>query len=219
MCIETESGITVFGNSDAGTLMIAVPPDISVKFREIADRIDFRDIDWRGGGKVERYHVTVKNGILERDFEKIAAFVAGTDDFMLAVGSMSVFHRKEKIVLQMAVQSRELLALNRGACDTFVYVDRWSVYRPHITLAYLKKDAFSPRYYRRYFTDELNGIGFSCNNLEYSVAGGEPMCFPLRKAEKKVVGDAVQSLQSARENSRACKAQAAAVDSCFQFGL
>ena len=59
------------------------------------------------------------------------------------------------------------------------YADSHIEYRPHVTVAYLAKDAKDPYSFRSLYDDSLEGERFSVDQVSFTTPGGNEYVMPL----------------------------------------
>lgn len=161
-----------------GCLMVRLPKPLADKVRGFGlslpdDRLYV--CDGKGdiqGGRDSIPHVTVKYGIMTIDPDEVARVVESVEPFEVRLGRCSVFHNEESVVLKLGVDSPGMVALHHNVCMKLDHVDTYRDYRPHITVAYLKKNDKDPYYYRKFYDDSFAGEGFVADQVEFSTPAG-----------------------------------------------
>lgn len=159
-----------------GCVMGRLPEPLASGVRDIAARIPDEYIyqDDKGeSGREDEPHVTVKYGLHTDDPQEVADVIGYYGPVSGELRGMSAFVN-DNVVLKMGVQSRELQRLNRLICQELEYTDTYPEYRPHVTVAYLKKGpADNPYYFKNFYTDELEGEVFEIDKVEFSTPSGK----------------------------------------------
>ncbi len=85
-------------------------------------------------------HITVKYGLHTNDPETVRVIVSNFGWVIVKLGLISVFNTDSNYdVLKIDVESEPLKDLNRLISNNLEVTDTFPDYRPHVTLAYLKK--------------------------------------------------------------------------------
>lgn len=121
-------------------------------------------------GREDEIHVTVKYGLHTSDVRKVRKIIDGFGDFEISLGNISRFCKKEKEydVIKMDIESEKLSELHKmlGELDNS---DEHPVYRPHCTIAYVKKGKCS----NLSGNTDLSGKAVKVNTLVFSSHTGE----------------------------------------------
>lgn len=104
----------------------------------IASRIDPNDLHEEDKGKDEA-HITVKYGIVECDVDVLKDELLKVAPISARLGKLSCFNTDEYDVLKVDVISDDLHKLNELVCSICPHIDTYPEYKPHITVAYIKK--------------------------------------------------------------------------------
>lgn len=92
-------------------------------------------------GREDEPHVTVLYGLNDKDFEKVKEKIKDFKQFNIRLGSISKFDNKEKYdVLKIDVIGDSIRKLNKKIKEIPHY-SNYNEYKPHCTLAYVKKDS------------------------------------------------------------------------------
>lgn len=85
-------------------------------------------------------HVTVKYGIHDESPEKIKELVKGCGPINFQLGLVEKFDNNPEFdVLKIGVEGTKLRELNKYISDNIPHTDTFKEYKPHVTLAYVKK--------------------------------------------------------------------------------
>jgi len=85
-------------------------------------------------------HVTVKYGLHDPDPNNLTKLVNGYGSINIQCGNIDIFDNNPSFdVLKINIKSDQLMELNKLICDNMEYTDKFDVYIPHATIAYVKK--------------------------------------------------------------------------------
>ena len=86
-------------------------------------------------------HITVLYGIKDKScLDSIKKIISNTPQINVTLGEISIFDdNKEFDVIKIDVNSKQLMDLNKKLRDSIKYSNKYSEYKPHLTLAYVKK--------------------------------------------------------------------------------
>jgi 2'-5' RNA ligase len=163
-------------------LMAVLPDEIASRIRAFSQAIpdsDIYEIDEEEYGRPSEIHCTVKYGIHTADPEEVEALLAGHDLVRAELRGITVFDNPECIVLKIDVESPELDALNALVSDSLKCTDSHPVYKPHVTIAYLRHRAEDPKYYSRFLCGLFEGTEVWFDRLHFSTAAGNRMWIGL----------------------------------------
>jgi hypothetical protein len=90
-------------------------------------------------GREYESHVTVIYGIHEEDPHKIKKVIGKYKPFHVEFGKVSVFNCPKFEVAKIEVESLGLRRINKLIQDNFEITQNANAYRPHVTIAFLKK--------------------------------------------------------------------------------
>ncbi|MFA5759283.1 MAG: 2'-5' RNA ligase family protein, partial [Clostridia bacterium] len=152
---------------DYHSLQLLLTEDMSkkiVEFRETIDEEDFTEDE-----KFDDPHVTLKYGLEVGKEEEFKKFFKEQKPFKVKFKKTSLFEQDEQDVLIVEVESEELMKLNELIDSEFAHVDTFPEYKPHCTVAYLKKGK-GKKYAGK---DILKGLTTKFENVELSKKDGE----------------------------------------------
>ena len=147
-----------------GCLMASLPEEIATMVRAYTALIDGDDIS----EKEDESHVTIKYGIHTLNPDDVFRVVYPCGAAAATLWGVSAFHNKDNIVLKIDVTSEVLNFMNEAVTDVLACTDKWPVFQPHITLAYLHHRPENPFYYRKYFTGVFDGVRVVFRDFVYS---------------------------------------------------
>lgn len=132
------------------------------KLQKMADRIP--DDALAEDGREAEFHVTIKYGLHTNSPEEVRKVVEGFSGVNMTLGETSVFEGKEHDVVKISVDSADLHRLNALIAEKLECTDTFPDYKPHITLAYVKKGRGKD------FAgwDDAKGHSICCHRLVFS---------------------------------------------------
>lgn len=112
-------------------------------------------------------HVTLKYGF-EPDLGKmdVARILKGTSPFNVILKALNLFENDKYDVVKFEVQKCPILTEIRRRCDGYPNSDSYPNYKPHMTLAYVKKGSFP-------FKRENLNIALPITRFKYSGPNGK----------------------------------------------
>lgn len=136
-------------------------------------------------GMEDEPHVTVLFGIHDEEIDQddLIKEVRNTvqDAIKLNLLGISCFYNDEYDVLKIDIRSSQLEELNKRIKEKFPYTEFFSEYKPHITLAYLKKGEGKKYEEGLGRNEEIEIVG---SHFRYSNGNGKKILFPLSKERK-----------------------------------
>lgn len=180
-------------------LMARLPAELSDKVRAISASIPDRYIFDDGSGEMGREdnpHVTILYGLHTEDPVEVQRKMASLPPIQMTVGQMCSFHGngRNHVVVRLAVEGEDLIRANRYVTSSFKVTNKFPNYRPHVTVAYLKKMIDEPYYYQRFYNDSLKGMSVVFDTLEFSTPSGQKHEIRLGGNWKKAVAGEILSL-------------------------
>ena len=139
-------------------------------------------------GREDEIHVTILYGIHSDSPDEVEKIVAGHGPITVTLGEIDVFTNPEKFdVVVIKVDSKDLIDLNNKLTDTIEFTNKYKEYKPHVTLAYVKKGK-GWQYHGR---DEWKGQKFSVSDIVFSSTNGTKTKIPVgRQQTEKNVSEA-----------------------------
>lgn len=123
-------------------------------------------------GRADEPHITIKYGIHTVDPAAVMAMVDWYVPLKATLGKTTVFWNDDSIVLKVSVQSRDLTALNTKIRRELECTDTYPDYKPHVTLAYVKKDETNPYWFKKYQKNIFDGMEIELDELVFTTPGG-----------------------------------------------
>jgi 2'-5' RNA ligase len=161
--------------------MARLPDDAAKRIREFASSIPDSDIfqDEKGEkGREDDPHITVLYGLHTVDHDEVRQKLADFGPIKARLGRVTAFHNPDCVVLKVAVESPDLIRLNRFLKQNFEHTDTHPEYKPHATVAYLKHRRDDPYWYKDVFQESLN-MEVMIDELRFSSADGKKTTFGL----------------------------------------
>lgn len=123
---------------DFSSLQCDLPDDVSMEIqdwgREIIPNKDLTD-----DGREGHIHVTVKYGIHITDPTVVRDIFYNQKPFEITLGKTDIFESDDKDVVIIPVYSPVLHGLNKTVSENYEVTDTYPEYKPHVTIAYVKK--------------------------------------------------------------------------------
>lgn len=162
-----------------GCVMIEVP--IS-NWDEITSWIDPNDVYESKGdstyGVQENPHLTLLYPVLENaKFDEIKNVLRSTlnHEISIEIDKIDVFENEEFDVVKFNVKNNEYLnKIHENLKNNIPNDDKYDIYRPHITLAYIKK-GLGKKYIRNDYKYTIKNV----NKICYSLSNGEKTYFEI----------------------------------------
>ena len=173
-----------------GCLMAVIPESLAKKVRDFGKAIpdDLISDDGSGEkGRQEEIHITVKYGIHTSDVAEVLNVIEKVQPLKAVLGKASVFWNDD-IVIKIGVQSRDLAKLSAKVHRELECTDTYRDYKPHMTVAYVKKDEKDPYWFQKYLTNDLEGTEVVIDELVFSTPDGQKYKILLKedKMEDKI---------------------------------
>lgn len=175
----TLSAFKLAAEYDYASLQAGLDPVSAVKVKALAAKIADDDL-YKDESEPDKYgredhpHITVFYGIHTENADVIKALVGNYGEVSAWAENVSVFNCDKYDVVKIDVDSLNLQDLHKLVGDTLKTTETHPEYKPHITLAYVKKGKGDK------YTDlkpELDKLVFK--ELEFSDTGGALTRIPL----------------------------------------
>lgn len=93
-----------------------------------------------GTGREDEMHITILYGIHSDNPAKIKKLMANQESIEIELGEVELFCNNPKYdVIVIDISSDRLNELNKKLKDNVGHTERYGLYQPHITIAYVKK--------------------------------------------------------------------------------
>lgn len=128
-------------------------------------------------GKEWETHTTVLYGIDDSQVsvDDVRELVEDVGPFPIYLTSISIFDNEEFDVLKFDVESEDIHKLHEKVADTFPHEQMYPTYKPHVTIAYLKKG-----HGEKYTKDLDEPVKLSVETLYYTDTDRNKTYFDLR---------------------------------------
>jgi 2'-5' RNA ligase len=168
---------------DYSSTQINLPSQLSKRIIEWGNKnIPNSDVYIEDGdktyGRENDIHVTVKYGLHTTDPNEIKKAIKEFKTFKITLDTISQFSPKDKDydVIKIDVESNELHSLN-AAISKLKNSDEHPTYKPHITIAYVKKGCGKKVIGDKAFL----GKSFNATEVVFSSKDGDLFTLPLKK--------------------------------------
>jgi len=164
---------------DYSSTQVNLPPELAAKVAKLAAKIP--DHHLAKDGRENDPHVTVKYGLHTQNPRDVSRLVSSAKPPRVTLGRTSIFPGgpdKDYDVVKIDVDSPELHSLNATLSDGLPHTDTYPVYKPHVTVAYVKKGLGTQYAGRR----DLDGASVRASHLTFSPTKGPRVHIPLRGA-------------------------------------
>lgn len=178
---------------------VNLPEGIANKTREWATRIPEKAL--AEDGREAQPHVTVKYGLHDDDPAAAINALAGEGPIKITFGAISLFKGKtpeDPDVLKVDIKSPDLHRLN-GKIAGLPHTDTFPKYRPHLTLAYVKRGTGDK--YAGKIVPGVSGKTITLDTVSFRARDEKNTDIPLTKAkaeEKPAVSTPAPALPSAK---------------------
>lgn len=114
-------------------------------------------------------HITVIYGLEGQHADEIESVIDGLGPFSVVLGKIKLFEENEDFdVLVIEVDSDDICMAHLVIASEFAVMSTYPCYKPHMTIAYLKKGTG-----KQYVGDsKFEGVEFEVSELEYSTKSG-----------------------------------------------
>lgn len=171
---------------DYSSTQVNLDGDLKAKVLALGKKIPKPDL--APDGLETTPHVTVKYGLHALGRDEITDKFKGTEPFDVTLGAAGYFHTDDGDVLFIKAESPELRALNQRIAE-LPNSDEHTEYKPHITIAYLKKGK-GKNYVEKSIFDSLKGQTFKASTITTTLATGKVWNTDLLdKEQKALLGD------------------------------
>ena len=131
------------------------------------------------GARETHPHVTVKYGIHTNDVKPIEELLSLESAVVVKLDIIDKFDCDDYDVIIIKIISEQLEKLNRLISKNFDCTDTFPVYKPHATIAYVKKGSCDNLVGREDFKD----LEFELDKIQFSPAIGDRFNIRLKKED------------------------------------
>lgn len=178
------------------TTQVQLPSALADNLIALGKSIPGFDLCEEEGGREEDAHITVKYGLHTNDaadIRKVLATYVGP--IRITLGKTAIFEGDGYDVLYVEVKSQDLYELNARLADKLEATDTYPAYRPHATVAYLKKGS-GVKYVG---LNALEGMSASIGSVRFSSAEGVITDLRITGRSEKGSFAVVRSAESAED--------------------
>lgn len=171
---------------DFSSTQIQLPPKIASAVR--AKGLEIPDVDlytgdnrndksdWNGFGREDDMHVTLKYGLHTKDPEKVQELLENEPPIHASIGNITFFTQESHDVAKYDIVSKDLHRLNKIVSDNLECTDTFPDYKPHATIAYVKKG--KARNLKK--DNSLSGKSFTIDEVVFSGKDGKRVTIKLQ---------------------------------------
>lgn len=121
-------------------------------------------------GREDEIHTTVLYGLIDESPDGVASVLEGVKPFKVSLGKITAFLTNDKYdVLKIDVDSPEMVKLHYALEDKLPNENTFPIYKPHVTIAYLKKGE-AEKYIGR---TDFKGEKFKAREILFSSKNGD----------------------------------------------
>lgn len=168
---------------DFSSVIYLLPDKISKKIYEwgvkkISDEDLFKDPEDPSFGREDEVHCTIMYGIHDKRSASSREILKKTEPFDIKLGKITAFTAPEKFdVLKIDVHSDDLHDLHNVIRDTLDVTETYPEYKPHVTIAYLKKGKSS----QYVGSQQFEGVSVKVDKVVFSSSAGVKTPISLMK--------------------------------------
>jgi 2'-5' RNA ligase len=134
-------------------------------------------------GREEEIHLTILYGIHSQYPEETISLLANQSPFEISLGAVSVFDSNQNFdVIKIDASSPSLFHMNYLIKTNLKNTQKFISYKPHVTIAYLKKGKCSDLAMRT----DFKGIHWKVNSLIFSSKNGIRTPIRLKNAVRSI---------------------------------
>ncbi len=166
---------------DYSSTQVNLPENEAQRFRDFGGKIPDSQlyIDPKEGyesGREDTPHITVKYGLDTVEPKDVEPLLADQRPIAAKLGKVSIFEVDNYDVVKVDIESPELHALNKKIADNLKVTDTYPDYKPHATIAYVKKGEG-----QKYAGDtSFEGDEITFDSLVFSGKDGRDTVIPLK---------------------------------------
>lgn len=131
-------------------------------------------------GREKEIHITVLYGIHAQNQEETSILLENEPPFEVSLGQISLFTNNPDFdVLKIEANSLELFYLNQMVRSNVKNTSKFTVYRPHATIAYIKKGSCTELIGK----EDFRGLKWAVNTLVFSSRVGHKVPIRLKHSQ------------------------------------
>ena len=158
---------------DFSSIHVDVPEPLAKELEEwgkntILDDDIFIGKEDRKLGREDEIHVTILYGLHSESPQESKKFIEGIGPITGKLGKAKIFPKIEFDVLVIEVISDDFSKLNDKLRKNVKYSNQYTEYKPHVTIAYIKKN----RAWRYSGNRKWKGKKFTCDYVVFSSTNG-----------------------------------------------
>lgn len=120
-------------------------------------------------GREDEIHITILYGLHAENPDQVRDILKGAGPVRVKLGKMDVFTNPYKFdVVMIEVESDDLCDLNDMLQKKVKFTNKYPIYAPHVTIAYVKKG----KGWKHHGNDTFEGREFICNYAVFSSKNG-----------------------------------------------
>ena len=162
--------------NEFASTQVQLPESVAASIRTFAATIPDRVL--APGGREDDPHATVQFGLHGDDPAAVAALLRDEPPIRATLGRATVFQQAEQDVVVVALDSPDLERLHRKIQDALPVTETFPDYRPHATIAYVRKGQGDA--YARAFGRRLEGQAIELPELVFSGKDRRHIAIPLQ---------------------------------------
>lgn len=172
------------GEHQYSSIQINVPDNLAHRILRWGDeKISEKDISTGGAGREDELHITLLYGIHTTDADDVRPIFTKESPFDVELGQVSIFTTNDEFdVVKIEVQGKGLFDLNSKLKDSVSYTSTYSTYKPHLTIAYVKKGTCKSLL----GCADFKGEQWTVHSIIFSPKHGKKV--PIRLNTSKVLG-------------------------------
>jgi len=128
-------------------------------------------------GREDEIHITILYGIHSEKPTEVESFFRETKPLYVKLGRVNVFPNPKFDVVVIDVKSEDLEETNKKLAREIEYTNQYKTYRPHVTIAYVKKG----KGWKHAGCARWEGKKFVANYVVFSSKNGSKQRIPLVK--------------------------------------
>lgn len=159
---------------DFSSVHVNVPSDLSNEIitwgkKQIKDKDIYVAYNDPTFGREDEIHVTILYGLHAESPSSTIELLKNQGPIKAKLGRVGIFTNPKNFdVLMIQVESEDLKNLNKLITSNMPHTNKYGMYKPHVTVAYVKKG----RGWKHFGMSKWNGIEFECKHAVFSSKNG-----------------------------------------------